>query len=149
MTRAEIIAEAKARGFTHAETMAGPLALDDWRPYGMDGGPNDTPAFPSRWHGEFIAADTVRDMPAPGRTSAAPFLLGGWTLLSPWEAAGRVLDPMRRAFYHDHAAVIASDVVRTFYRAMGETAWDVVADAIDTVSLTADPYPQDYARVAL
>lgn len=80
MTRAEIIAEAKARGFTHALTHGGTVALDDWHPYGCDGGVNDTPKFPARWCAEFIGPDQVRDLATDGRPVVPPFLLGVWTL---------------------------------------------------------------------
>lgn len=40
MTTAEIIAEAKARGFRFVETMAGRIPLDQFDPYGTGAGPS-------------------------------------------------------------------------------------------------------------
>lgn len=66
-TRTEIIAAARERGFKTVLTSAGPVPLDDWKPYG------DRP-----WKGEWTDEATVTDV-AP--TDVAPFggvPLGVW-----------------------------------------------------------------------
>lgn len=74
MTKAQIIAELKSRGYTAAVTMAGPIPLDDWDPYGSET-VNYQPGE-SKWQGEFIDGDRVRDIP---RYPVMPgFCLGVW-----------------------------------------------------------------------
>ena len=80
MTRAEVIAEARARGFTHAVTGGGLQPLEAWHPYGADGGVNDTPRLPFKWFGEWIEGDRVRDVPSRPIAPSSPFLLGVWSV---------------------------------------------------------------------
>jgi hypothetical protein len=68
MTRAQVIEEARRRGFTHALTYAGAIPLATWTPYGSAG-----------WRGEFVGPDRVRDLPPLGRSSVSG-ALGVWTL---------------------------------------------------------------------
>ena len=73
MTRQEVITELKNRGYTHVDTIAGSLPLEDWHPYGLDTvnyRPGDTP-----WQGEFISDSQVRDIP---RYPEDGFYLGVW-----------------------------------------------------------------------
>ena len=65
----ETVAEARRRGFTHVRTMAGPLELAQWTPYGN--------GIQHRWYGEWVADDQVQDSPEGG--VAHPFILGRWT----------------------------------------------------------------------
>lgn len=75
MNKQQAIAELKARGFTHVDTMAGSLPLDDWDPYGLET-TNYSPTSKIRWDGEFIAENRIRDTPREPMTG---FFLGAWT----------------------------------------------------------------------
>ena len=75
MTKQEVITELKVRGYTEAVTMAGSIPLDEWDPYGLET-VNYRPDE-SKWNGEFIDNDRVRDIP---RFPIAPeFCLGVWS----------------------------------------------------------------------
>lgn len=83
MTFAEFLADAQARGFTHVLTYGGPVALTDWHPYGLFGGPNSRPGctveatFQLRWINDHEATDARPDGPQ------APFVAGVWTFTRP------------------------------------------------------------------
>lgn len=64
-------AEALARGFTHVCTLAGPIAVAAWVPYGN--------GIEATWRGEWIACDQVRDVPR--RPGADGMGLGVWRLV--------------------------------------------------------------------
>ena len=54
LTRDQIAAEAKTRGFANVKTFSGNVAVSDWQPYGGAG---------VDWRGEWLASDRVRDVP--------------------------------------------------------------------------------------
>lgn len=77
MTTTQLKAEAAARGFTHAVTMAGPIPLDAWDPYGRFGvnRPKNQPDYDPEIHTwEWIDHERAADTP----NTAPPFVSGVW-----------------------------------------------------------------------
>ena len=76
MTRSELEASARGRGYTHVRTYGGTVALEDWTPYGIGGvnGP-ENPTRPLRF--SWISEDSAVD--GADRPDPAPFVNGVWT----------------------------------------------------------------------
>lgn len=76
----EFVSEVKSRGFTHVMTYGGPVALDEWHPYGLFGGVNDkddTYVSPTmRW--TWVTECSARDGDAPD----PPLAAGVWAFVA-------------------------------------------------------------------
>jgi len=76
MTLDELIKELKSRGYTQVITLGGPIPLETWDPYRMEG----VNRFGDRhYQGEIIDGDRVRDIPRDGKIPEAPFVLCVWS----------------------------------------------------------------------
>jgi hypothetical protein len=72
VTLAEVVAEAQAAGYTHVRTMAGPVALGAWMPYG---GRLSVIEF-------YRDGGRIRERVAPqvGKLAGREFVTGVWVL---------------------------------------------------------------------
>jgi hypothetical protein len=76
MTYNDIIRNMEQAGYSYVNTMAGPLPLHDWHPYGLVRGGVNYREGCREWQGEIIGEGRVRDLPA--EPVEPPFLLGVW-----------------------------------------------------------------------